>query len=104
MNRKELIEKINSLEIIQRYWYDDENFPEEISDILDTCDEVAHFLHINKHRWYETSVVVYKLNDEYFGIRYVTDLFSESSSIYEMYWTLEAFPMKEVKTITYEVE
>ena len=97
-----IVEKINSLKLIQKKYWEDIEFPEEIQSVLDKCEIVETDLDVDKHRWYETSLVVYKLNDEYFGIRYVTDTFSESSSIEDMYWQICAIPMKQVQKITYE--
>lgn len=37
MNRIELIEKINSLKMIQNAHVDDLEFPQEIQEVLDTC-------------------------------------------------------------------
>jgi hypothetical protein len=101
---KELIEKINQANVIQIDGWEEQQFSDEIDKILNQCEIVDTDLDVDKHRWYETSIVVYKLNGEFFGIRYVTDTFSESSSIEDMCWTIKAFPMKEVQTITYIVE
>ena len=98
----EIVEKINNLKKIQKEYWEDVEFPKEIQAILDSCEIVAEGLDVDKHRWYETSTVVYKLNEQYFGITYVTDTFSENSSIEDMYWEICAVPMKQVQTITYE--
>lgn len=104
MNRLELIKKINSLKLIQGEWWEELSFPVEIQEVLDSCKIVDSELDINKHRWYETSITVYELNGEYFGILYVTDTFSESSSISDMFHTVKAFPMKKIEIISYEKE
>lgn len=104
MNRLELINKINSLKLIQKDWWEEVEFPQEIQEVLDICKIVDSELDINKHRWYEVSTTVYELNGEYFGIKYVTNTYSESSSIMDMFHTIKAFPMKQIQTVSYETE
>jgi len=104
MNRLELIEKINALKLRQIEYFEDIEYPQEIQDEFDKCEIVASELEVSKHRWYETSVVVYKFNDEYFGIRYVTQCYSEQSDVKDIYHTIKAFPMKIIQTISYETE
>jgi hypothetical protein len=96
-----LVQKINDAKIIQKEYWEDQSFGEDIDNELGSCKIVDSELDVDKHRWYETSITVYELNGEYFGIRYVTDTFSESSSIEDMFWTIEAFPMKAIQTTTY---
>lgn len=101
MNRVELIDKINGLGINQINHWEDTEFPEEIQEVLNGCDIVEEGLDVDKHRWYETSVVVYQIGDEYFGITYVTDLFSESMSISDCSWEIVAFPMTAIQITSY---
>lgn len=104
MTRTELIDKINSLKLIQKEYWEDTEFPQEVQEVLDTCEIVKEGLDVEKHRWYETSVVVGQLNGEYFGIRFVTTVYSESSSIEDVRWKINAFPMKAVLSVDYVIE
>jgi len=99
---KNLIEKINSAKIIQTEYPDEMLFPKKIQEILYLCTIVADELYIDRHRWYELSTTVYEFEGQYFGIEYVTQCYSESSSIEDMYHTIKAFPMKAVQVTTYE--
>ena len=104
MTRKELVEKINSLELIQKEYPDEIEFPEEIQKVIDESIIVKYNLFTEEHRWYETSLWVYKYKDEYFGIRYVDKLYSEGSSIEDVYHTITAVLLKEKPSVTYEIE
>lgn len=103
MNVKELVEKINSLEITQTEYFDEQSISEEIDKILEESrivDKVSRDI----HRWWETSIVVYKINEnEYLGIRYVTNLYSEQSDISDVFHTIKAYVMEPKLTITYIV-
>ena len=69
MKVKEAIEKINSARCYSIG---------EAEDLLEGEYElVAENLDISKHRWYETSISVYKLEDGYIGIWGLSDIRSE---------------------------
>lgn len=104
MKLQELITKINELNLCQTEYPDEQEFNEEIDSELSNLKVVDSGLDVDKHRWYETSVTVYKHPEGFFGIRYVTDQFSEMSSIEDHYWDLKAFEMEEVSTVTYKVK
>ena len=98
---KEIIEELNSLKIIQKSM----DFTEDLDqDILDKyfTNCVKELLDVDKHRWYETSTEVLKMNDGFIGIRSVTNCYSENSSIKDMFWTLNFFEMEEISSITYK--
>lgn len=99
MSIDEIINQINSKPIIQNTSYEDQ---EELEFIMPICQEVAQ-LDVDKHRHYETSIVVYSYQGEFFGIRVITDMFSDMSSYDDMFWTIKAFRMKEVTIVSYEI-
>lgn len=101
MKLQELISKINSLNLTQTDYPDEQSFGEEIDNELEKLDFIDSGLDVDKHRWYETSITVYKHEEGFMGIRFVTDQFSEQSSMGDHFWTLKAFEMEEVKTVTY---
>lgn len=102
---EELIKQLNDLKITQTSidWLED--LPDDIwklyfeEDLNPTA--VATGLDIDKRRWYETGVNVYEMNGEFLGVRFVQDLFSEQSSVSDIYHTLEFFEMEEIQTISY---
>lgn len=101
MKLQELINKIKEAKVLQTEYADEQEFGEEIDKELNKLPVVASGLDVDKHRWYETSITVYKHEEGFLGIRFITDQFSEMSSMEDHYWTLPAFEMQEVKTVTY---
>lgn len=104
MKLQELINKIKDAKVIQTEYPDEQSFGKEIDDRLNKLTNVESGLDVDKHRWYETSITVLKHEEGFLGIRFITDQFSEQSSMEDHYWTLEAFEMEEVKTVTYKVK
>ena len=100
----ELLERLTSLDILQKYGEWAENLTDDIWD--------EHFngnykvrqsnLDISTHRWYETSVTVIEIYGGLIGIRHITNLFSESSDYEDCYVKITFHKMKEVKITSYE--
>lgn len=65
---------------------------------------VAREICVDKHRWYETSINVYKCDDGLLGVGLPSNVYSESNS----YEDLEVEPsfceMVEEQTITYKIK
>jgi hypothetical protein len=102
---KELIEKLNALQIDQESYEWTEDLPDDIyNEYFTDIEEVASELDIDKHRWYETSVSVYKIGDEFLGVESVTDVFSESMGYSDCGHTLNFFEMEEFVTISYRAK
>lgn len=101
MKLTELINKIREAKVLQTDYPDEQEFGDEIDNELKKLPIVESGLDVDKHRWYETSITVYKHEEGFLGIRFVTDQFSEQSSMEDHYWTLPAFEMQEVKNVTY---
>ncbi len=101
---KELIDRLNNLKIHQRSidWMED--LPDDIYQEVfkGKYTEVVDDLDVDTHRWYETSISVIGILDSYLGVRRVSNTFSESMCVDDVYHHLEFFEMKEVKTITYK--
>ena len=100
-SNKELVEYLNSLKILQRNSHD-EDIPEDIWNKYFDGNGVTGGLNVDKHRWYETSIDVYKVNGGFIGVNSVTDCFSEQSSIDDMHHYLEFFEMKQIMKPSYE--
>lgn len=100
---KELIDKLNGLQIRQTGidWVED--IPEDIyEEYIKTSKEREYNLNINTRRWYELSTTVIDINSVFIGIKHISNIFSESMDCSDLMHTLEFFEMKEVQTITYE--
>lgn len=106
MNNKELVEYLNGLKIIQIGGIEDwEEIPEDIYEkYFKNLEIVDGNLDVDKHRWYETSISIFKNDEGFIGVRSVTDVKGESNCIQDMYWTLSFFEMEEVMKPTYIIK
>ena len=101
--------KINELlEELKSNYSKQTDYPEDfLSPFIDKhkCVKVKENLDVDKHRWYETSIIVFKVDTDegikFFGTRACTFLFSEMSSIDDIGWTMNFFEMVEKQEITY---
>lgn len=100
----ELLEKLESLEIIQKSIDWAENIPDEIwKDYFENNYKMLKSdLEVDKHRWYETSISVIEIYDNLLGIKHISNLYSESSSCEDCDVVIEFFTMKEVVDVTYK--
>lgn len=99
---KELINRLKQEYPVQKdYWEDD--LYTILKDIK--AVKVAEGLDVDKHRWYETSIIVFQLpNNKFLGVRACTDLFSECSSFDDIYWTYDFFEMEQVNIPSYVIK
>lgn len=101
---KAIIELLNELKINQSSidWLED--LPEKIYyDVFEgKHKDLGTGLDVDKHRWYETSIDVIGIADGIMGVRIISDIFSESTTVEDCYNTLQFFEMEEVKVITYK--
>lgn len=100
----ELLSKLNETRIIQTgEWI--ESIPDEIYEhyIKTNYETIALNLDIDKHRWYETSMDVIGIFGRYLGIRHVSQLYSEQSSIEDICWKLVFKEVIPIKTVTFKV-
>lgn len=97
---KEVIKELNNLKILQRSSDYQEDLPEEYYEKY-FQNLIQAGLDVDKHRWYETSVDVYEWEGEYFGIKHISDQYSESSSIVDHYHTLCFMEMEQKVIITF---
>lgn len=101
---KELLSKLQKLDIIQTHgdWCENMPFEEIYKPYLENdCKEIKHGLDVDTHRWYETSISVYETCGGLLGVRHITNMFSEGQGFEDCYVTLEFIEMKEVKVISY---
>ena len=98
---KEIIEKLNNLKIIQKSMDFCEDLPEDVYETyFQKCVNVG--LNVDKSRWYEASIDVYKIPEGFLGVKSVTDTFSESTEVKDIFHTLEFFEMEEIQIVTYK--
>ena len=69
------------------------------SDLL-----VKNNIDIYKHRWYETSVSVFKCSDGLLGVRLPSQLYSEYSEWFELYSGIEFYEVEEVMEVVYKLK
>ena len=97
MKVQELINYVN-----ERNLYSLWDFEESMTDEkFDKLKKVAEGLEIYKHRWYEVSTTVYKVEDGYVGVRGITHLYSEGMTYSDYNYLCEASEYEEFQTISY---
>ena len=101
--KNELVEELNGMKILQTSEWQ-EHIPDEIWHDYFKENQIKHGLYVDKHRWYETTITVIQVHDGFIGVRSITQLYSESSSIEDCFFTLEFHEMNEVTTKSYEIK
>lgn len=93
---KELVDQINSANIYA---------PPMIEDAIDMdgVTEVAT-IDLDEHRWYVIGTVVFKIGEEFFGVRGPTLLKSESMIWSDTEIECEAFEMEQIPSVTYRIK
>lgn len=102
----ELFKKLNESKIAQQYYDWDENIPEDIwNEYFDNESVVIlkRGLDVDTLRWYETSITVIKIYDQFLGIRHVSNIFSEYMGYDDCGYDLSFYKMEEVLLPTYEI-
>jgi len=99
----ELLEKLNSLSIIQTSVDWAECIPEDLWDeqFKGNFKVLKSGIDPDAHRWYETSVSVIRIYDGLLGISHISNLFSESLSCEDCYVTIGFFEMEEIVVTSY---
>lgn len=98
-----LIEKLNSLKIIQKYdWI--ESIPSDIyNEYFDwKYTIVAEWIDIEEHRWYDISTTVININWELIWVKHISKLNSESSSFEDCYHKIKFVRMEEIQITSYK--
>lgn len=97
---QQLVKMLNDLEILQTDLEFEKSIPEELYNKY-FKSAVGGGIDVERHRWYETDITVYEVEDGLLGVRAVSLLYSEQSSIEDIFWHLQFFEMEEIRTITY---
>lgn len=106
MTTIELIKHLNELKIVSTTEWE-ENIPDDIWDkyFNGTYHVVESNLNIDKHRWYETSIEVIRMDDDtLMGIESITDQYNEMSEYEDHYYTLKFYEMEEIPSFTYKIK
>ena len=99
MKVQELIDYVNSNGFYSMY-----KFQDSLTDRQLELETVSEDIEIDRHRWYEVSTTIYKVEDGYVGVRGVTHLYSESMTYSDCDCLCEASEYEEVQTISYRVK
>ena len=70
----------------------------------DKYKTITHNLDIDTHRWYETSISVIEIDNTLIGVRYITNIFSESSDYEDCYVVLNFNEMEKVTIESYKIK
>lgn len=101
----ELIERLNDLKIeqIEVDWA--ESLPMEIWEKhFDGKFEEVDKVDEDSHRWYELITTVIKLEDKFIGIRHISMMYSESSSVDDIGHILQFMEMEPILKTTYKIK
>lgn len=96
MKRNELIDLINNA-YCHSLWQAEDIIPIDVP-------QVSEGLKLDQHRWYSTAINVYKCEDGFVGVWGAYQSFSEMQMWEDLDVICEAFPMKEIQTVTYVAE
>ena len=94
MKLKEAIERINNSE--ELYYIDD------AESIIDYEKQLASNIDINRHRWYETAISYFQLEDGILGIEGLSNVYSELMLASDCDVNCYAFEGEEIKTVSYK--
>lgn len=101
---QEQLKYLNSLEILQTADFM-ESIPEEVyTDCFEKAKMLDSGLNVSKHRWYETSIIIYETKYGQIGVREVSGFFSEEMDIESCMHKLKFFEAEEVIGVTYKVK
>jgi len=90
---KELVDKINAANILT---------PNRIDDVSGADQaRVVTTLDLDQHRWYTVATVVFRVGDEFFGVRGPVSIKSEEMDYSDVGMVCEAFEMETIPAMTY---
>jgi hypothetical protein len=102
MTAKEAVAHLNGLNVTQSGWPEEDYMPADVAMTGIVHDSiVSEDLDPDEHRWYVTSVTVYKVLDGFIGCRLVSMMRGEGSGISDIEWSYHWMEMEEVQTTSY---
>ena len=96
MKVQELIDYVNSNGFYSIYEFED-----SLTDRQLELKTVSEDIEVDRHRWYEISTTIYKVEDGYVGIRGISQIYSEYMSDKDCNYLCKASEYEEVQTISY---
>ena len=96
MKVQELIDYVNSNVFYSLYEFEDSLVDRQLELKI-----VSESIDVDRHRWYEVSTTICKVEDGYVGVRGVTHLYSEGMTYSDCDYLCEASEYEEVQTISY---
>lgn len=104
MTIKEIVKELNSLEILQECYDLYDYLPEEVNKkYFKDSAPVMYGIDADERRWYETAIEVYGFSGGHIGVRVVTKLYSESSSIEDISHCLKFYEMEQIQVVSYSI-
>ena len=100
MKVQELIDYVNSNEFYSVYEFENSLTDKQFKELKTVSEDID----VDRHRWYEISTTVYKVEDGYVGIRGISQIYSEYMSDKDCDYLCEASEYEEVQTISYRVK
>ena len=98
---KDLVERLDDLDIRQEHMDPLEDIPDDIYYKYFKNAIKVKELDTSIYKWYETTTVVYKIQDHYIGIEYISNIYSENCDVSDIDFTLSFIEMKQEVTTTY---
>ena len=96
MKVQKLIDYVNSNGFYSMY-----DFEDSLTDRESELEIVSEDIDVDRHRWYEISTTVYKVEDGYVGIRGISQIYSEYMRDKDCDYLCKASEYEEVQTISY---
>ena len=100
MKVQELIDYVNSNKFHSIYEFEDSLTDKQFKELK----LISKSINVDKHRWYEVSTTIYKVEDGYVGVRGVTHLYSEDMTYSDCAYLCKASEYEEVQTISYRIK
>lgn len=97
MKVQELIDYVNSNEFYSLYEFEDSLTVEQFKELK----RIPKTINEDKHRWYEVSTNVYRVEDGYVGVRGVTHIYSECMTYSDCDYLCKASEYEEISTVSY---
>ena len=97
MKVQELIDYVNYKGFYSIYEFQDSLTDKQFKELK----IIPESINVDRHRWYEISTTVYKVEDGYVGIRGISQIYSEYMSDKDCDYLCEASEYEEVQTISY---
>lgn len=102
---QEQISRLNALSLVQDCWWEDDR---KLFEALEASfgkggyTLVGTDLDNDPHRWYETSLQVFKTLYGFIGVRVGSKLYNEESTWSDIAWSYEFVEMEEIQVTSYK--